>query len=710
MPVLRCVAALTVGVWALVGCAQPSPQPRLEPTRTLAPRPTSPPAPTRTPPAVAVTALPVSLRYTPAFTLQAPLLQHLGPASGATLPLLAAGHFETRDANTLQLQRRIPLRISPQAEADLFWFAFSLDAHRGATMHTDGSMNIYDLVEGAIIRSVKLPEAPRRDGRSDLAFGADNNTVVIALNGALMRWSAADGALASLQRALPEDTQALRFSDDGSRVAAARANGDLVVLSTLPQPRSPITLSRALTTAGALELSFSPRGTRLAASDGQTITVWELGESSAKVLWRDATSRDAEQPARVSLTDAGNYALIARRNVAILLDLQAKRSVAAFQLSTQTNISAAALAQDGQMAFLLGSGEIAGFRVPEGELLARQALAPISRPVIAPNSRLWAAWSDLFPSSQVVLGELSEPASFRALTFRRIVRRVAFSSDVSWLAVSTLTGDVLAVRVSDGQLVSRLLSNGAAGYVGLCFAPNHTHLAYTDGDQVFIHDVVRNVLVRQFPVPQPFALRGNCANSKGYLGLVADGEAALSDLSGNIVWRARTGIPARNVQSWDLSDDAGTLAITAAGRVVFYDIARDARLREVALLEAEPFQTALDRDGRHFVASFGDRVQLVRVSDGRTRELDLPEAGATQISLLRDKPVMLAVTLLFKPGDTALRAAEGSVVGIWDLREGAPRFVYRTREAIVAAALSEDLETLALSSLQNTLFLLRRVR
>ncbi len=719
MPTLRCppvpvprrfAPALVISALTLTACAQPTPEPRLVPTRTIAPRPavtlpTTTPAPTATP----QLDVPTSLRYTPVFTLKAPPLRQLGVISDDTVALLSEGHFETRDAEALRLQRRIPLRLQPEATAGVFWYAFSLDARRGAIMQADGSVDVYDLREGRLVRTFRLPEAPRPDGRSDLAFSADGDALIFSLNGSLLRLDTTDGQVVSLDRALPADTRGLRFSDDGTRVAAARANGDLVILSTSLQPRPPITLSGVLTTTGALELSFSPRGSRLAAADSRSVVIWELREDRAELRFRDETSGPVEQPARVSLTDEGSYALLVVDNIAALYDLQAERGVAVFQLSTGSNIGAALLSPDSQRAFLLGPGEIISFRAPDGDLVARQPVAPISRPLISPDNRIWAAWSDIFPSTQIALGDLSDPEAYRAVNFRAPVRRVAFSPRGDFLAVSTLVGDVFVVRADDGRVASRFLSSGGDGYFGLCFAPNNTHVVYTDGEEVFVHDMARDEPVRRFRAPSPFSVRGNCTNQQGYLGAIADRQAALLNLRGEVIWRAQTDVESRAVQAWDLSHDASTLAITAGGRVTFYNIARNERIRQLPLPDPDPIQTGLDGAGAHFVVSSGDRVDIIRVSDGQTRTLNLPANSATQFSLSRNAPLALTLSVLSEPRGATDRTLTGSQVSLWDLRSGAQLYTYQTRDIIItSASLSDNLETLVLGSLQNTLIVLRR--
>lgn len=203
---------------------------RLVPTRTLAPR-------TATTPTIAPTVISApgltpenSAQLSQVFYIEEPLPRHIYATTSDRLMLFNARHFELVSAESLTLMARIPIRL-PRSEAGVLWYALSLDGRLGAIMQPDGVVDIYDLSDGRLIQSFTVPR-PSAEVISDIALTADGRELVMVIQGALSRIRLSDGKRTDQGMTFPRSARAIRFAEDGSRVAVALATDEIVIAQT----------------------------------------------------------------------------------------------------------------------------------------------------------------------------------------------------------------------------------------------------------------------------------------------------------------------------------------------------------------------------------------------------------------------------------------------------------------------------------------------
>lgn len=187
--------------------------------------------------------------------------------------------FELIDHDTLTSTRSVPFELANPDGSNLYWYAASKDTRVGATMEADGSAMIYDLEGDGDSIKLTLEVMPVGTSKSDIALSADGKELIYA-NGTIQRYTVANGKVLGRAQALPDDTQQILFSEDGSHLAAVQPEGQ-VIFDTRGVTRrvpAPLTLDTGFTEVQSL---FFSRGNFVGVGDGRSkLSVWDLSAKS----------------------------------------------------------------------------------------------------------------------------------------------------------------------------------------------------------------------------------------------------------------------------------------------------------------------------------------------------------------------------------------------------------------------------------------------
>lgn len=218
-----------------------------------------------------------------------------------------AGNLAARERlGALLVQRRWPVpELSLQGDgAEFFAATCSRDGRTCATKDLEGRLRFWDVATG----SGASPAFPGLSGEivggpgDPFAFSPDGRLLATGDGNGVVRVWRDDGKLAWASSRLDKSVQALSFSRDNSRLAAATTGSGVQIWRVAEGPGSQVTFPHP---ADTLAVAFDPSGTRLATgSMDQKVRLWDL--AMARTI---ASFDEGERVAAVDFSPDGSRLL-----------------------------------------------------------------------------------------------------------------------------------------------------------------------------------------------------------------------------------------------------------------------------------------------------------------------------------------------------------------------------------------------------------------
>lgn len=703
----RLPALLLMGALLMAACARnTAPEPRLEPTRTLAPAPTAAPAtaipantPSPAPQALTGLTLENVDQLKPAYTLRQPPLRTIFSVSADRIALFGSRQFAIADPRTLQLQTRTPITLSEASTAQ-YWYAISADGAAGAIMQLDGAVDVYDLTTSQIITGLLVP-APSGDIVSDIALNADASEAIVISRGELRRINLKAGGMIGDGQSLPATSAFVRFSEDGTRVAAVQPNGEIVVVNAISGAPA-FTLTNEL--SGSLAtLNFSPNGQKLGlASDGELI-VWDLSGAKPKVQRAFTDLQTVVEPV---FDRSGKYMAAIAGPAAYLFDLETEQGVGEFRLPGDVQVWSAGFDPKSETLFLAGSGQLGSFSLPSGDPIDAAALIPLTRTTFSPDGRTLATWSTTFASGEGAVLNLSDGAPASRLSHDAPIRWMIYSPSGRYLASLTLANSVHVWNATSGEsLADVTVPTSDTVRALLCFATDESRVFYLDGNAVKSEPVVQNVAAGEVDLPfKPVAL-STCSNDKRLLAVADADTVEVMQLDGKRVSRVQMPAELGEVGALYLSRNGERLGVLGKSLALIYNAATGDTLQKVRL-DQEPLAGAFSDDGSKLALNFGDEVNVIDTASGKSTSLDLPKGSLVTVMFPRDSRVLVTAAQIASP-DTVSKPLEqrqfvSGELSMWDV-QGAGKLLRKIEleDPIFTASISDDGAHLATNYADN---------
>lgn len=719
------VVAAAAATGLLAACNRtPTPELRLEPTRTLAPRSaaaaapaaatepaataTAPEATAEPQPDVASTPQPVTgltlrnvNRLAPVFGIQEPPPQHIFAVADDRLTLYNASSFEVVDPVTLDVLTRSEVQVRNEAQPG-FWYAASPDGRWGAIMTLDGKVDIYDLDSSIIVTTVQVPE-PSFDVASDVALNEDGSRLVAVSQGDLRVIDLGSGAVISdSAQTLPANTQLIRFSEDGSRLAAAQLTGEIVVVNALSGAPA-ITLADAFTDTQVQRLNFSPNGAFFGASDNDSLVIWDLREELPLVIEEFSDLGASVEP--VIDREGRHLAVVASTSV-FVYDLRAKEAKGEYRLTRGVPVWSANFDRAGRTLFIAGSGDLASFDVIDGQPVESSTRPPLTRAAFTSDGRTLATWSTTYQSPDVALLSLGSGGLNRRLPHESPVRWATFGPEGDTLATLTFGGTLRVWEAGESVIEITSPQTDTLRAI-LCFTADGQGLAYLEDDKVVVHDIARDRTASDFALPfTPNAL-SVCTNEQRTIA-ASDGEGiSIFNLDGEVLTTlSKEGEVQLPVGALYFSRDGSRLAALSPRQLTIWDVTAGTPLQEISLQRA-PMLGLFNADGSKFALNFGDDVDVVDVATGDVTTLDLPPGSVVSLLVPRDPDLIVTTAMLASPSTAERPVDERNFVtgnlSAWDAQTGELVRSIETDEPIFTSSISDDGARIATSTRQNGL-------
>jgi len=697
----------------LAACNQPaSPlEPQLVPTRTRAPRATattqSPSArPTEARPAAPASPL-TGLTLENAgqlvriFRVDEPPPRHIYSVADDRMVVFTSRSFEVIAVDSLDLQTRTPVQLGDD-DVSVFWYAASLDGKVGAIMQLNGTVDIYDLETSEIVKTLTVPR-PSVEVASDIALNADGSELVAISQGQLRRIRLADASTVGQRQTLPQTTQAIRFSEDASRVAAVQLTGEVVIVNAITGA-PPMTLTMPFTGTIIEHFSFNPTGDKFAASGEGNLAIWDLSGEAPRLQKSFAELGATAEP---TFDRAGRFMAVIINPAVLLYDLQDDEPRAQFRLAGNLPVWSVNFDPRGERLFLAGSGELASFDIFARRALESATRPPITRAAFSADGDALFTWSAVYPSNDVAI---FDPQTWE------VRGRLVHDAAVSWVApdsagryVATLTLDrgIYVWRARDGELISRIaapITDTARAM--LCFAPDSRRLAYLDGARVVLHDLASDRAASTFALPFEPRLISGCDNDAGIFAVAGEQDIRILDLAGRIV--AIIGEPGdfEEVSALYLSDDGARLAVLTPRQLAIWDVKAEKAL-QVVRLQRDPLGGAFSARGDRFALNFGDEVDVLDVASGKLASLDLPKGSIAMAFFPPDSRLIITVAMVptreMAERPLSQRAFASGELSIWNAQTGERVQHIEADEPLYSGSVSSDGELIVASTRANSM-------
>jgi WD40 repeat protein len=681
--------AAMISLVSACGSRGETPEPRLVPTRTRAPAFAATTAPTPKPIATSTSGLTLqnAAQLDRVFQIEEPLPQHIYTAGRDRLVLFGMRNFELVDADTLDLLARTPVQVS-DLEAGIFWYAASTDGRRGAIMQSDGKVDIYDLESSRVIQSFRvLP--PSTEIVSDIALTADGSELVVVSRGALSRLRLSDGSRTDRGVIFPPTAQAIRFAEDASRVAVALTTGEVVIAQTLKDAPA-VTLTLPFTRASIVHFDFDPTGTFFAASSEEGLAVWDLSDAAPRLI---KIFTELGAPVQPHLERSGRFIAINLSPMVLVYDLKEDEPYAQFRLAGNLPVWSVNFDPSGQRMFLAGSGELASFDIENRRALRSVTRLPLTRSAFAADGQTLFTWSGAYLSNKVIIfdtltwevrARLQHPAPVLSVMPDRTGRYVATLMLGRSIAVwHALSGDLVSQIGDPLTDTTRLM---------LCFTPDGQGLVYLDDRRVVIHDLNADRRKESFTLPFVPVGISRCDNAKGWFAVADKQTIRVLTLGGDLIATIKESASQDDI-ALDLSRDGSKLVVLTNDQLAFWDVTAQRRLRTVRL-SRELRDVAFSPDRGRFALNFGDRIEIVNVTDGERVTLRLPTDSSAVVLFPSDPRVVVTLAMLpsSKTADQPIgrRIFTAGEVGIWDARTGNLIRKIASPQPLASGSISED--------------------
>jgi WD40 repeat protein len=692
----RSFIALGLAAMLMAACSrEATPAPRLEPTRTLAPRATA--APATAEPAAAATPAPEALtgltlenieQLAPVFTLRQSPPRNLYAVSEDRITMFGTREFAIADPRTLQIQSRTPITLTTEASSS-FWYAASSDGRAGVIMQSDGAVDVYDLATSQIITSLLVP-APSTEIISDLALNEDASELIVVSRGELRRINLKEGGIIGDGQSLPRESAFIRFSEDGSRVAAVQLTGDVVVVNALSGAPA-ITLTNELTGMIAT-LNFSPNGQKLGVSTNGGLVVWDLSGDRPRVQRVFADLETAVEPV---FSRSGQYMAALAGPAAYLFDLDSEQGLGEFRLPGNVPVWSANFDPKGETFYLAGSGQMFSFDVASGDPIQATAQIPLTRASFSPEGRTMATWSTTFASGDVAVLNVADGTPAARLPHDSPIRWMINSPSGRYIASLTLGNTVHLWNASRAEPLADVAApeDGTLRAL-LCFALDESRVFYLDGETVKAEPITQNVPAGRIDLPfRPSAL-STCSNDKRLMAVSDANRVEVMQMDGKRVSRIELPADIGEVGALYLSRNGEKLGVIGNALALVYDTATGDEVQKVRL-QREPLAGAFSDDGSKLALNFGDDVDVIDTATGRALSLDLPRGSLVTVMFPRDSRVLVTAAQIAS-ADTAgnpmeRRSYVSGELSVWDVREAGKLLrAIELDDPILTASMSED--------------------
>lgn len=703
----RSMATLVLAVLLMAACSRnATPEPRLEPTRTLAPQPTAAPAtaipvntPSPAPQALTGLTLENVDRLKPAFTLRLPLPRTLLSISEDRIALFGSREFTIADPRTLQIQSRTPITLSDETSTQ-FWYAISADGTTGAIMQLDGAIDVYDLATSQIITGLLVP-APSGDIISDIALNADAGEAIVISRGELRRIDIKQGGLIGDGQSLPPASAFVRFSEDGSRVAAVQPDGTIVVVNALSDAPA-ITLTNELSGAIAT-LNFSPDGQKLGiATDGELI-VWDLSSNPPKV---QRAFKDLQAVVEPVFDRNGKYMAAIAGPGAYMFDLETDQGLGEFRLPGNVPVWSAGYDPQSEKFFLIGSGQLASFKLPSGDPIDASAQIPLTRASFSPDGRTLATWSTTFLSGDAAVLSMTDGAPASRLPHDAPIRWMIYSPSGRYVASLTLANTVQLWNAATAESLAEVtVPTSDTVRALLCFATDESRVFFLDGNSVKAEPVAQNVPVGKVDLPfKPVAL-STCSNDKRLLAVADADTVEVMQLDGKRVARVELPADLGEIGALYLSRNGEKLGVIGKALALVYDTGSGRELHKVRL-DREPLAGAFSDDGSRLALNYGDGVDVIDTASGKSISLALPKGSLVTVIFPRDARVLVTAAQIASPDTASKPLAQRRFVSgelsVWDVQSAGKLLrKIQLKDPIFTASMSEDGAHLATNYADN---------
>lgn len=702
----------SLAAWALAGMLMAAcnrnatPEPRLEPTRTLAPAPTAAPAtaipantPSPAPQALTGLTLENVDQLKPAFTLRQPPLRTIYSISEDRIALFGSREFAIADPRTLQIQSRTPITLSDESTQQ-FWYAISADGSTGAIMQLDGAVDVYDLATSQIITGLLVP-APSGDIASDIALNADASEAIIISRGELRRINLKKGGLIGDGQSLPAASVFVRFSEDGSRVAAVQPNGEIVVANALSGAPA-LTLTNELSGAIA-SLNFSPNGQKLGIASNGELIVWDVSGGTPKVQRAFADLQTVVEPV---FDRSGKYMAAIAGPGAYMFDLETDQGLGEFRLPGNVAVWSAGFDPKSETFFLAGSGQLASFSLPSGDPIDASAQIPLTRASFSPDGRTLMTWSTTYASGDAAVLNLSDGAPASRLPHDAPIRWLIYSPSGRYAASLTLANTVHLWNATTAESLAEVtVPTTDTVRALLCFAADESRVFYLDGNSVKSEPVVQNVPVGRIDLPfKPTAL-STCSNDKRRLAVADADTVEVMQLDGKRVSRVEMPADLGEIGALYLSHNGEKLGVIGRTLALVYDAGSGRELQKVRL-DQEPLAGTFSDDGSKLALNYGDGVDVIDTTTGKSLSLDLPKGSLVTMLFPRDSRVLVTAAQIASP-DTAGKPLDqrrfvSGELSVWDVQSAGKLLrKIETEDPIFTASMSEDGAHLATNYADN---------
>ncbi|PJF48997.1 MAG: hypothetical protein CUN48_00605 [Candidatus Thermofonsia Clade 3 bacterium] len=693
------VLRLTLVAFALAACSQQSREleTQLVPTRTLAPRPRVTATslgelprltPTVTPEPLTGLTLENADRLARVFQLDEPPPRHIYSAANDRLVVFTSRSFEVIVADTLDVQTRTPVQLNDEA-APIFWYAASPNGKVGAIMQPDGTVDIYDLDTSQIVKTLTVPR-PSAEIASDIALNEDGSELAVVSRGELRRIRLDDAQVVSGGQTLPPLTQAIRFAEDASRVAAVQPTGDIVIVSAVGSA-PPITLTGVFTNTAVEHLSFSPNGAKFGASGGESLAVWDLS-GDRPVLQKAFT--DLGGAVEPIFDRTGRFMAVLISPSVLLYDLQDDEPRAQFRLAGNLPVWSVNFDPTGERLFVAGSGELASFDIATRRALQSASRPPITRSVFSADGKALFTWSTAYPSGDVAIFDAQTWAVRDRLLHHMPVIQVEPDRANAYVATVTLDFGIFVWRVRDGRRLASIAAPVTdTARALLCFAPDDRSLIYLDGRRIVAYDIAADRATGDFELPfAPRSISG-CNNEAAVLAAAGEQDIRVFDLEGRVVATMDALSGVEEAGALYLSEDGRRLAVLSPTQLTIWDVQAQEAL-QTAQLRRAPLAGLFSPRGDRFIINFGDDVDVLDVASGKVVSLDLPKGSSATALFPRDSRLVITA-LMIPTSETAEQPLDRRVFAsgelrLWDAQTGELLRRIQTQDLPYVGAISAD--------------------
>lgn len=693
---VRIVVPMLLSVGLLLSACSRAPQSQLEPTRTLAPKPSATPAP----PTPAVTPQPTAAPLTGLtrdnveklerlYTRREAIPRNIYTVAPDRVGMFSNNLFEVFDSVSLQSIQQTPLK--GRIDGSL-WYALSADARLGAIMTTDGQVDLYDLDAGELLRTVKVSD-DALTATSDIALNDDGSEFVVIANLSLYRASSVDGKRIGRAVKMASDTRFVLFARDGSRVLAVRASGALDVFDT--RAGGKVTLAEPIQELA--ELSWSPDGMRLSTSTANRVWIWDV--RSGESIWSLS-----ELPTAVSVAfpPSGDLIGLYGDGSAVLYDLERGQPVETLALSSGGAIRTAQFSTDGNTLIVEGAGMLESFSVPDGKRLASLRRSAFTQISFTQGNQL-LAWSDQFQNGELASLAITDGATVHSMMHTEPIRRALVGRVGKFVASSTVNRAMSVWRVTDGSKVLDIPEvSGARGI--LCMSPDESLLAYFENGAVVVREIEGRNTRKRFKAPFENLLGLTfCDNEKGYLAFQDGKSVEVMNLEGRTVSTIEFSEPISDSAQLEISFDGRYLAGVVRGDAIVWDTETgDEVLRHAVGDEGGQVQFSASSD--KLVVSHGRVTEVLDVASGKAIKLDVPATHLSTYTFPPDGRIIVTTARVLDEQEPFLSGQPNFTQGeitIWDAQTGKPLRTITLDDPVYSSALSPDGSRLAITGIDG---------